>query len=148
MRSVDPRDTVSWLRRSARRGRPPAARGACVYCGERAVTWDHVVPLAEGGSSRPDNLVPACRRCNGLKGKQSLVNFLLQIRHHRVSLPMSAYPATGERFPCPGCKATVYLPKPYAPLHNPRVSGEKRTVHSCAAFPNGLPDGSPPRTTE
>jgi hypothetical protein len=42
--------------------------GYCAWCG-RALTKgdcqiDHVVPRREGGSSEPDNLVPACSRCN------------------------------------------------------------------------------------
>lgn len=45
---------------------------ACRYCGtaaspERALTVDHVVPVALGGSDAPDNLVAACRDCNAGK---------------------------------------------------------------------------------
>ncbi len=41
----------------------------CVYCGETEGTLDcdHVVPLSRGGTSIPDNLVTACRACNGGK---------------------------------------------------------------------------------
>lgn len=38
---------------------------ACPYCGSSGpLHLDHVEPLARGGLHTPDNLVPACRRCN------------------------------------------------------------------------------------
>lgn len=44
----------------------------CQYCGQRLprreLTIDHVVPRARGGETRWDNVVTACRRCNGRKG--------------------------------------------------------------------------------
>lgn len=47
---------------------------SCRYCGrsapEVALTVDHVVPKALGGSDDPSNLVAACRDCNG--GKSSV----------------------------------------------------------------------------
>lgn len=47
--------------------------GLCFYCGlalnpYRNFSIDHVVPKSRGGSDDPDNLVPACRRCNCRKG--------------------------------------------------------------------------------
>jgi 5-methylcytosine-specific restriction endonuclease McrA len=39
----------------------------CHYCGVPADTVDHVVSLADGGTSEPDNLVPACKDCNSVK---------------------------------------------------------------------------------
>ena len=40
---------------------------ACAYCAERADTLDHVLPRFRGGMTVAENLVPACRRCNGAK---------------------------------------------------------------------------------
>lgn len=46
----------------------------CAYCSfdmrdvPRARCLDHVVPLAGGGTNDPDNIVTACKRCNGRKG--------------------------------------------------------------------------------
>lgn len=45
----------------------------CFYCGrtpEEAgrLTADHVIPRARGGTSRLENQVLACKRCNGRKG--------------------------------------------------------------------------------
>src|SRR5271156_4516212 len=42
--------------------------GVCHYCerrfSPRALTMDHVVPLARGGQTAPGNVVPACIECN------------------------------------------------------------------------------------
>lgn len=44
----------------------------CQYCGVnftyRELTYDHVIPRANGGGSSWDNLVAACKHCNGTKG--------------------------------------------------------------------------------
>lgn len=51
------------------------ASGTCWYCGEKVgyanLTMDHVIPLARGGRSTRDNLVPCCKTCNNKK-KSSL----------------------------------------------------------------------------
>lgn len=51
---------------------------ACVYCGKSDVplTMDHVIPQGRGSSSRPEDLVPACRGCNEKKGVKSVEEFL------------------------------------------------------------------------
>ncbi len=47
------------------------AKGVCHYCGRatpaRALTMDHIVPLARGGRSTKGNVVPACKDCNTRK---------------------------------------------------------------------------------
>lgn len=50
----------------------------CQYCGKRAgkgealsfrdLTFDHVVPRAQGGGTNWQNIVTACKRCNHRKG--------------------------------------------------------------------------------
>lgn len=49
---------------------------ACRYCGRRAPEYeilvDHIVPVAMGGTSEPDNLVAACSECNDGKGTRLL----------------------------------------------------------------------------
>jgi hypothetical protein len=44
---------------------------ACRYCGcaapDAVLTVDHVIPVALGGSDKPDNLVAACKDCNAGK---------------------------------------------------------------------------------
>lgn len=46
-------------------------RFCCQYCGERflshELTYDHVVPRAQGGRTTWTNIVSACLRCNAMK---------------------------------------------------------------------------------
>lgn len=52
----------------------------CRYCGRQAgqegvsLAVDHVVSVADGGDNRIDNLVTACRQCNGGKSAKSLLS--------------------------------------------------------------------------
>ncbi len=45
--------------------------GKCHYCGKvfppTELTMDHKIPLARGGKSEKENLVPACKECNNKK---------------------------------------------------------------------------------
>lgn len=47
------------------------APGLCHYCGKKTafkdITMDHLIPLARGGRSTRDNLVPSCKKCNNKK---------------------------------------------------------------------------------
>jgi 5-methylcytosine-specific restriction enzyme A len=47
------------------------AAGRCRYCGsivpQKDLTMDHLVPLAAGGRSTKENLVPSCKACNNKK---------------------------------------------------------------------------------
>ncbi len=47
------------------------AKGLCHYCNQKFdpknLTMDHVVPLARGGASTQNNIVPSCRSCNSSK---------------------------------------------------------------------------------
>ncbi len=47
------------------------AAGLCHYCRRsfayKELTMDHLVPLARGGRSTKNNLVPCCKECNTLK---------------------------------------------------------------------------------
>ena len=64
---------------------------ACQYCGAKApdakLTVDHVIPVALGGSDKPDNLVAACRDCNAGKGASNPDNALVQ----RLSAEAATY---------------------------------------------------------
>jgi len=43
--------------------------GKCLNCGtDRAVCFDHVVPLSQGGENQLANGQPLCRACNSFKG--------------------------------------------------------------------------------
>lgn len=54
----------------------------CAWCRKPlrkgSAQLDHVVPRCKGGSNRPDNLVPACGRCNLTRawGRRSLADVL------------------------------------------------------------------------
>ncbi|MDP9238633.1 MAG: HNH endonuclease [Chloroflexota bacterium] len=50
----------------------------CAYCLRVLTTfhWDHVIPVARGGGSTQDNLVPACPPCNLSKGTHLLWDVL------------------------------------------------------------------------
>jgi len=52
--------------------RPKSAN--CFWCGcyieNNAVIMDHIVPMALGGKDTPENIVPACFRCNASKGRK------------------------------------------------------------------------------
>ena len=47
-------------------------RNKCYYCGSEVktpskMTLDHIYPVSLGGPTIPTNLVPCCRKCNGIK---------------------------------------------------------------------------------
>lgn len=53
----------------------------CYLCGElimsqREFSLDHVIPKSRGGATVPDNLLPAHKRCNELKGNMYLTEYL------------------------------------------------------------------------
>jgi 5-methylcytosine-specific restriction endonuclease McrA len=47
-------------------------RFRCQYCGEEfrseELTFEHVIPRADGGKTDWDNILMACLKCNGIKG--------------------------------------------------------------------------------
>lgn len=53
--------------------------GLCYYCHKKfpykQLTMDHLVPLARGGRSTKDNLVPACKDCNNKKKNMMAVEW-------------------------------------------------------------------------
>lgn len=44
----------------------------CTYCNRHADTIDHVIPRSRGGKHEWENVVAACRRCNGRKSDKLL----------------------------------------------------------------------------
>jgi hypothetical protein len=56
-------------------GQDPDCDLACVYCGDKASTWDHLIGLVKDAELRGyghqiGNLVPCCRDCNSSKGSK------------------------------------------------------------------------------
>ena len=41
----------------------------------RNLEWDHVIPLARGGTNDADNIVLACRNCNRSKGSKTVAEW-------------------------------------------------------------------------
>jgi 5-methylcytosine-specific restriction endonuclease McrA len=60
---------------------------ACVYCGTKADTIDHVRPRSRGGLHVWTNVVAACARCNHRKGDRLLNELGWHIRNHPVQPP-------------------------------------------------------------
>jgi len=64
------RDKARALRKT-RWWQQKTSSGLCHYCQKKVayknITMDHLVPLARGGRSTKDNLVPSCKKCNNLK---------------------------------------------------------------------------------
>lgn len=68
----------------------------CQFCGVkhemRDLTYDHVVPRAQGGRTTWDNIVTACRPCNARKGDRTPEQAGMPLRTKPVrptSLPIS-----------------------------------------------------------
>jgi hypothetical protein len=50
--------------------------GECIYCGKEAeTTFDHLIPLSEGGEDTISNQVPACQSCNSSKGSRDVIEW-------------------------------------------------------------------------
>lgn len=50
----------------------------CIYCNKRRksiMTIDHIIPQSKGGKNTWENLITACRSCNGEKADLSLEEF-------------------------------------------------------------------------
>lgn len=50
----------------------------CAYCSNELISgvnlsWDHVIPLAKGGTHTPNNLIPCCQKCNSSKCDSDIV---------------------------------------------------------------------------
>jgi len=84
--NVDPkrlkaeRDKARELRKSDWWNKKISA-GICHYCGKKfapkELTMDHIVPLARGGASTKNNVVPACAQCNSSKKLRTPVDEIL-----------------------------------------------------------------------
>ena len=57
-------------------------RGQCYYCHARfhpsELTMDHKTPIARGGRSTKNNLVPACKDCNNEKKHRTLSEWIAE----------------------------------------------------------------------
>ena len=63
-------------------------RWRCQYCGERKataeLTFDHVLPRSRGGKTAWENVVIACRACNGRKSNRTPAEAGMRLRTRPV----------------------------------------------------------------
>lgn len=63
-------------------------RGLCAYCGTKVpkseMTWDHVIPRAQGGKSRWENIVTSCLDCNQQKRNRTPAQAGMRLRYKPV----------------------------------------------------------------
>ena len=115
-------------KRPSLRARPE--RHWCAYCERRAVSWDHVEPLANGGANHSDNLVACCKACNDLKAMRPLVLFLAIAAHRRIAWGRGMN--TGKPYPCPGCGEWVFCSrKQQRPMNLRPPARSPRVPHIC-----------------
>lgn len=53
---------------------------ACVYCGSTVedgtqLSLDHIIPYSEGGSTKSENIVTCCKKCNSSRGNRNYCEF-------------------------------------------------------------------------
>ncbi len=72
----------------------------CAYCQRyaAALEWDHVHPLARGGTNEPENLVAACKRCNTSKGAKTLAEWRDGAHQHVAQVAIDAANLVREVF--------------------------------------------------
>ena len=64
--------------------------GDCSYCGTPCTSWDHVIPLSQGGTNTNANLVPCCMPCNMSKSMRTPEQWAA---NERIKLPkVRVYP--------------------------------------------------------
>ncbi|HVE92394.1 MAG TPA: HNH endonuclease [Actinomycetota bacterium] len=59
----------------------------CQYCGHPAENVDHVIPRSRGGPHSWDNVVAACRRCNGRKENRLPADVGLELKRSPAPPP-------------------------------------------------------------
>jgi hypothetical protein len=52
----------------------------CHYCGDSGGTIDHVIPYSHGGRDIYENCLPACARCNTMRGSFKYEDFLAAVK--------------------------------------------------------------------
>lgn len=75
----------------------------CFYCdrllSRTKKTRDHLIPKSRQGSSKPHNIVFACRQCNTLKGQLTLEEFraVAALRFGVIGKPKFRFPGELRR---------------------------------------------------
>lgn len=55
----------------------------CIYCGATATTMDHMTPISRGGTSKAENMIPACIPCNSEKGNMTYDEYMTWLKFHK-----------------------------------------------------------------
>lgn len=78
----------------------------CLYCNEKfrisELTYDHVLPRAQGGKTTWDNVATCCVRCNGKKACRTPEQAGMKLRHkpfQPTSMPNTVIPLSRESMP-------------------------------------------------
>ena len=72
----------------------------CVYCGShRELTFDHVVPRAQGGITSWENVATACAPCNLRKGGRTPLQAGMRIEDEPIRPTSWQLQEHGKRFP-------------------------------------------------
>lgn len=76
---------LSFIPRFSRRNVYLRDNYTCQYCGKKfsyyELTYDHVIPRKLGGETKWDNIVTACKSCNGKKGGLTLEESNMKLIH-------------------------------------------------------------------
>lgn len=60
----------------------------CQYCGQHCkmseLTYDHVIPRAQGGKTEWTNIVSACSSCNSWKGGRTPAQAKMKLKKHPI----------------------------------------------------------------
>jgi hypothetical protein len=70
---------------------------ACAYCGAGGrMQQEHYLPVDMGGTYTPDNIIPACGKCNSQKQRKDPLEWLLTKQEHGlvIMLRISQYFST------------------------------------------------------
>ncbi len=75
----------------------------CAYCGKKPGQLDreHMFPKKRGGDDSLENIVPACSRCNTVKGSRTPLEWFLTLNEKRPQRPRRTWPLSEE--PCRRC---------------------------------------------
>ena len=72
----------------------------CVYCGSKKdLTFDHVIPRANGGRTTWENIVTACTKCNSKKGGRTPKEARMELRFKPHRPNIYEMQEIGRKFP-------------------------------------------------
>jgi hypothetical protein len=75
---------MNWIRKERRLAIYLRDGLSCAWCCQTIedgakLTLDHIVPYSEGGTTKSDNLIVACLRCNSSRGSRSIETFAASV---------------------------------------------------------------------